>query len=67
MDDDTISEPIDYMDLITKAVVGLVLVTLAVLVLLALVSFITDRGGSLDDLPAPAIKAAVDAASEGGA
>ena len=57
----------DYTELITKVVVGMVLTTLAVLVLLALVSFITDRGGSLDALPAEDIKKAVDAAAQGGA
>ena len=65
--DDTDFTPVDYTELITKVVVGMVLTTLGVLVLLALVSFVTDRGGSLDNLPAATIKEAVDAAAQGGA
>lgn len=50
-------------DLLPKLAVGLVLLTMAVLVLLAVLSFIGE--GPLDDRPAPVIKAVADAAAAG--
>lgn len=53
-----------YGDLLPKLAVGLVLFTMAVLVVLALLSFM-GASTPLDDRPADVIQAAADAASGG--
>lgn len=49
-------------DMLPKLAVGLVLLTMGVLVLLAVLSFLGD--GPLDDKPAAVIQAAADAAAD---
>lgn len=61
MEDDAPRYSDPMTEIVVKIAVGAVLTVLGLLVVIALLSFIQERGGSLDDLPAATIKEAVDA------